>query len=69
VRPLWEWLAMIKNIYLDTTGDKAEFQTIESIWNFMEKSFPEFKEVRFSELPSTGIFLEKNRFQNYPFLE
>jgi NADH-quinone oxidoreductase subunit G len=67
-KPLWQWLAMIKAIYLGKSGEEGEFQTIENIWNFMEKSFPEFGNIRFAELPSTGISLENSRFQHYPFI-
>ncbi|MDR1906915.1 MAG: hypothetical protein LBQ03_01705 [Puniceicoccales bacterium] len=67
-KPLWQWLAMIKNIYAGKSRDEAEFQSIESIWKFMEKSLPEFKNLKFSELPPTGMFLENNRFKNFPFL-
>ncbi|MDR0418489.1 MAG: 2Fe-2S iron-sulfur cluster binding domain-containing protein [Puniceicoccales bacterium] len=65
-RALWEWLAMIKNIYTGKT--QIEFKSIENIWNFMEKSFPEFKNLKFSEVPPTGVFLESNYFKNFPFV-
>ncbi|MDR2812213.1 MAG: molybdopterin-dependent oxidoreductase [Puniceicoccales bacterium] len=67
-KPLWQWLAMIKNIYTGKSREEAEFQSIESIWKFMEKSLPEFKDLKFAEVPSTGIFLENNRFKNFPFV-
>ncbi|MDR2372264.1 MAG: molybdopterin-dependent oxidoreductase [Puniceicoccales bacterium] len=67
-KPLWQWLAMIKNIYTGKNRDEAEFQSIEKVWNFMEKSLPEFKGLKFAEVPPTGIFLENNRFKNFPFV-
>ncbi|MDR1303326.1 MAG: molybdopterin-dependent oxidoreductase, partial [Puniceicoccales bacterium] len=65
-KPLWLWLTMIRNIYSGNSAAETESQTIENIWNFMEKSFPEFRDVRFAELPPTGIFLDSSRFKNYP---
>ncbi|MDR1590595.1 MAG: (2Fe-2S)-binding protein [Puniceicoccales bacterium] len=67
-KPLWQWLAMIKNIYTGKSQEEAEFQSIESIWTSMEKSLPEFKGLKFSEIPPEGIFLENNRFKNFPFV-
>ncbi|MDR3317706.1 MAG: molybdopterin-dependent oxidoreductase [Puniceicoccales bacterium] len=67
-KPLWKWLAMLRDIYTGRTKEAAEFQSIEAIWRFLEKSIPEFKHVNFSELPPTGMFLENNRFKNYPCL-
>jgi NADH-quinone oxidoreductase subunit G len=67
-KPLWLWLAMIENIYLRKSAAETESQTIENIWNFMEKSFPEFRDIRFAELPPMGIFLDDSRFKNYPFI-
>jgi NADH dehydrogenase/NADH:ubiquinone oxidoreductase subunit G len=67
-KPLWQWLAMIKNIYTGKSHREAEFQIIENIWNFMEKFIPEFKGLKFSELPKTGTFLENNRFKDFPFV-
>jgi NADH dehydrogenase/NADH:ubiquinone oxidoreductase subunit G len=65
-KALWEWLTMIKNIYMGK--NQVEFQSIESIWNFMEKLFPEFKNLKFSNIPPTGVFLESNHFKNFPFV-
>jgi anaerobic selenocysteine-containing dehydrogenase len=68
-KSIWQWLAMIKNIYAERRRGEAEFQTIESIWKFMEKSFPEFKNLNFSEIPPTGVLLEGDRFKNFPFVD
>jgi NADH dehydrogenase/NADH:ubiquinone oxidoreductase subunit G len=67
-KPLWEWLAMIKNIYTGRSGEAAEFQSIEAIWKFMEKLIPEFEKISFKDLPPEGIKLENNRFKNFPFI-
>jgi NADH-quinone oxidoreductase subunit G len=67
-KSLWEWLAMVKNIYSGKIGEEADFQSIENLWRFMEKLIPEFEGIHFETLAPEGVKLDGSRFIDYPFV-
>lgn len=67
-KPLWKWLALLRDAYMGRGPGEEEFQDIASIWKYLETGIPELAGISFKNLPLEGVKLDGNHFANYPFV-
>lgn len=64
-------IQLFARLYSVLANEEFEAPTIDSIWQEMSQELPIFKDIQFSQIPSTGVLLDDTHIpeQEFPYVE